>query len=162
MCYSGRATPAPSSILTVSAETLFPPVIQVEKGTTFCVDDYNESTKAATASYNFPHDTTVVTNAVTVKGTKYKKGMHVVLERDDEGIHMGEIMLILIHHSDVAYFIVGRQRAMELVGLGIHSLTDHDSNYMCVKQDDLLDYYPLMEYKLNCKSLIIFHNSLQE
>ncbi|XP_046900231.1 uncharacterized protein LOC124483728 [Hypomesus transpacificus] len=60
----------------------------VEKGTAFYVDDYNESIKAATAPYNFPHDTTVVTNAVTVKGTKYKKGMHVVLERDDEGIHM--------------------------------------------------------------------------
>ena len=97
-----------------SGGILFPPIIQVEKGTGFSVGDYNESIKEATAPFNFTHDTTVCTNAVTVKGTKYKKGMHVVLGRDDEGLHMGEIMLILIHRSNFVYFVVGKTQAVEL------------------------------------------------
>lgn len=90
--------------------------------------------------------------------------MHVVLGQDDEGLHMGEIMLILIHCSDFVYFVVGRQQAVELADLGIHCLTEEvqESNYMCVKQEDLLDYYPLMGYKLNGTYVIIFHHSLPD
>ncbi len=148
----------------LSAGSLFPPVIQVEKGTEFYPGDYNESIKVATAPFNFTHDTTVATNAVIVKGTKYKKGMHDVLGQDDEGPHMGEIKLILIHCSDFVYFVVGRQQAVELPDLGVHSLTEEvqESNFTCVKQEDLLDYYPLMGYKLNCTTVIVFHHSLTD
>ena len=87
--------------------------------------------------------------------------MYVVLGRNDEGIQMGEIKLILIHCSDFVYFVVEKQLAVELIDLGIHSLTDevHESNYTCVKQEDLLDYYLLMGYKLNGTPVIIFHLS---
>ena len=53
---------------------------------------------------------------------------------------------------------------MELADLGVHSLTEviQGSNYMCVKQEDLLDYCPLMVYKLNGTSVIIFHHSLPD
>lgn len=148
----------------IAAGSLFPPVIQVEKGTEFYPGDYNESIKVATAPFSFTHDTTVATNAVTVRGTKYKKGMHVVLGREDEGLHMGEIKLILSHRSDCVYFVVGNQQAVELADLGINSLTEvvQESNYMCVKQEDLLDYYPLMGYKLNGTLVVIFHHSLPD
>lgn len=147
----------------LSAGSLFPPVIQVERGTEFYVSDYNESIKAATAAFDFTQNDTVATNEVTVKGTKYKKGMYVVLGRDDDGLHMGGIQLILIHHNDSVYFVVERQQAVELVHLGIHCLeVVEDPNYMCVKQEDLLDYYPLVEYKLNGTSMMIFHHSFPD
>lgn len=63
------------------------------------------------------HETTAATNVVTVKGIKYRKGMNVGLGRDDEGHHMGEIKLILIHRSVLVYFVVGRQQAVELADL---------------------------------------------
>ena len=77
---------------------------------------------------------------------------------------MGEIRLILIHHSDFVYFVVRRQRAVVMPDFGIHSVTevDQDTNYMCVKQEDLLDYHPLMGYKLNGTPVIILHHSLPD
>jgi len=77
---------------------------------------------------------------------------------------MGEIKLILIHCNDSVYFVVRRQLAVELVDMGIHILTDtvQDSNYMCVKQENLLDYYPLAQYKKNDTPVIIFHHSLPD
>lgn len=51
---------------------------------------------------------------------------------------------------------------MELVDMGVHLLTeiDEESNYICVTQEDLLDYYPLVQYKMNDLPVIIFHHSL--
>lgn len=90
--------------------------------------------------------------------------MHVVLGQDDEGLHIGEIILILIHRGDCVYFIVGRQTAVDFPDLGVHSLTEvvQESGYTCVKQEDLLDYYPLMGYSLNGTSVIIIHHSLPD
>ncbi len=147
-----------------SAGTLFPPVVQVGRGDEFYAGDYNESIKAATLAFHFTHDSTVAANEVIYKGTKYKKNMYVALKQDEEGLHMGEIKLILIHCNDSVYFVVRRQQAVELVDLGIHFLTEtvQDSNYMCVKQENLLDYYPLAQYKMNDIPVIIFHHSLPD
>lgn len=87
--------------------------------------------------------------------------MYVVLGRNDEGLQMGEI---LIHCCDFVYFVVEKQLAVELVDLRVYSLTDEvlGSNYSCVRQEDLLDYYPLMGYELNGTPVLIFHHSLPD
>lgn len=76
--------------------------------------------------------------------------MYVVLRRDEGGLHVGGIKLILIHNSDIAFYVVVIQQAVELVDFGVHCLTEVDpgGNYICVRQEDLLDYYPFVEYKL--------------
>lgn len=117
----------------LSAGSHFPPVVQVEKGNEFYIDDYNESVKVATAAFNFTHNSTVAANEVIYKGTKYKKSMYVVLKQDEEGLHMGEIKLILIHFNDSVYFVVRKQQTVELVDMGIHCLIDtvQLSKYNC-------------------------------
>lgn len=89
--------------------------------------------------------------------------MYVALKQDEEGLHMGEIKLVLVHCNDSVYFVVRRQLAVELVDMDIHFLTETaQSNYMCVKQENLLDYYPFVQYKMNDLPVIIFHHSLQD
>lgn len=89
--------------------------------------------------------------------------MYVALKQDEEGLHMGEIKLILIHCND-SVFVVRRQQAVELVDMGIHFLTEtvQVSNYVCVKQENLLDCYPLAQYKMNDIPVIIFHHFLPD
>lgn len=92
--------------------------------------------------------------------------MYVSLKKDEEGLHMGEIKLTLVHCNDSVYFVVRRQQAVELVDMGIHFLMDtetiQDSNYICVKQENHLDYYPLAQYKMNDMPVIVFHHSLPD
>lgn len=45
--------------------------------------------------------------------------MYGVLGRDEAGLHVGSIELILIHLSDITNFVVEIQEAIELVDLGV-------------------------------------------
>lgn len=148
----------------LSAGSLFPPVVQVSRGDGFYAGDYNNSIQASTAAFNVIQGSTLAANEVIYKGTKYKKSMYIAIKQDDDGLHMGEIKLILIQCNDSVFFVVSRQKAVELVDKGVLLLTeiDKESNYICVKQEDLLDYYPLVQYKMNDLPVIIFHHSLSD
>ncbi len=51
------------------------------------------------------HEATLVTPAVTYKGTKYQKSMVVVLKDSDMGYTFGKIALILTN-SSIVYFVI--------------------------------------------------------
>lgn len=148
----------------LSAGNLFPPVIQVGRGNEFYTSDYNDNIKAATSAFSFTHESTVAANEVIYKGTKYKRNMYVVLNQDEKGLHIGEIQLILIHCNESVFFVVRRQQAVKLVDMGVHCIVEkvEDSNYLCVKQENLLDYYPLAQYTMNDLPVIVFHHSFPD
>lgn len=87
----------------------------MSRGDGFYAGYYNDSIQASTAAFNFTHDSTLAANEVIYKGTKYKKNMFVAIKQDDDGLHMGEIKLILIHCNDSVFFVVRRQRLWSLL-----------------------------------------------
>lgn len=138
---------------------LFPPDVLVEKAAAFFPKDYNDSIKESVLSYDFGPENTLIAHEATVKGTKYKKNMHVVIDESFEGLLIGKIIVVLIHNNSAVYFITEKCKALLLHDVGIYGLTPVQGCYCCVKQDDLVDYYPLPEYAFCDMSVIVPHHS---
>lgn len=83
----------------ISADSLFPPVIVVEKATAFFSSDYNDSIRESVANYDFGPENTLSAHEATVKGTKYQKNMYVVISKDEDGLEVGKIKMILAHKN---------------------------------------------------------------
>jgi len=143
----------------LSAGTFFPPCVSVERGTQFFSDDYNDVIIEAVAHHNFESTNTLIANEVTVKGTKYKKNMLIVIDDDDEGFVTGKIKVVLIHKDSAVYFIAEKYHALRIPDMGVYSLTLMQRSYCCINQENLLDYYPLPEYTVHGTPLIILHHS---
>lgn len=146
----------------LSAGNLFPPAMQVEKGTEFYVNDYNDMIRASVASFNFESQSAVACNSVTVKGTVYKKGMFILFGNRDEELYFGKINLVIVLHESV-YFVTKKHTFVKLRDMGIYcELGVAQEDYVCIKHEDLLDYYPLPAYKVYGLLLIVLHHSFPE
>ena len=67
--------------------------------------------------------------------------MYILLENSDEGLLMGKIMLVIIHNS--VHFVSEKHTFVKLSDTGVYcDLGVSQDNYVCIKQEDLLDYYP--------------------
>lgn len=143
----------------LSAGNLFPPLVQVEKGTDFYAEVYNDRIGASVASCLFMSQSAAACNYVTVKGTDYRRGMYILVENSDEGLLMGKIMLVIVVHNSV-YFVSEKHTFVKLSDTGAYcDLGMAQDNYVCIKQEDLLDYYPLSAYNVYDQSLIALHHS---
>ena len=141
---------------------MFPPLVQVEKETDFHIEDYNDRIRASVASCPFQSRSAVACNYVTVKGTDYRRGMYILLENSDQGLLMGEIMLVIVVHNSV-YFVSEKHTFIKLSYTGVYcDLGVAQDNYVCIKQEDLLDYYPLSAYNVYDQSIIALHHSFPE
>ena len=129
-----------------SAGELFPPSIQVDKSVEFLCTLYNREIQHAINNCKFDVKEAIVTDSVTYKGTIYKTGLFVLVRRVDEGLVVGEILLIVVHKSTV-YFIVRENKVEILAGLHVNKLTG-SLNAVCVTANSLLDYYPLPIYEV--------------
>lgn len=87
----------------LSAGNLLQLSVQVEKGSELYSDDYNEPIKESIDQFDFQPGNTLVATAITLKGTKYRKGMIVLLGSNYEGLEVGRIKLILVHQNSVVY-----------------------------------------------------------
>lgn len=126
------------------------------------MNDYNDRIRASVASYNFESESTLATNEVTVKGTVYKKGMLVLLGNNDEELQIGKIKLIIVQHDSV-YFVSEKHTFVQLRDIGVYcALGVAQQHYVCTKQDNLLDYYPLPDYKMYDMTMVVLHHSFAE
>lgn len=107
----------------LSAGNLFPPHVIVEKETEFFLNDYNDAIRDSVVHLNAQSTNTVVTHEVTVKGTKYRKNMFIVICRSDEGLIFGQIKLILIK-ADSVNFVTQNYQSVNLTDQGLHCLAD--------------------------------------
>ena len=86
--------------------------------------------------------------------------MFILIDDDDEGLVVGKIKVILVHRDSAVNFITEKYLAVRLPNMGVHCLTLSQKSYCCVNQDNLLDYYPLPEYIVGGKALIVLHHSV--
>lgn len=143
----------------LNAGNLFPPAVGVKKAAEFFPTDYNHSIRESVSSFDFGPDNTFIAHEATVKGTKYKKNMLVVINESSEGLVMGKIIVVLIHNGSAVYFVTKKCQALLLHDIGVYGLTPIQECYCCVKQDNLVDYYPLPEYALCDMSIVVPHHS---
>ena len=148
----------------LSTGYLFPPLVQVQGGVDFYADTYNLKITESVKNFNFQPWDTVAVNEVTYKGTKYKYNMLVVIGVNEEGIVFGRIKLVLIYLGSQVYFVTEKHQSNCLIDQGIHCLNKEStvSNYVCVSQEKLADYYPLPEYKLCGLSVVALHHSIPQ
>ena len=143
----------------LSAGVLFPPTVTLHKGVEFYVESRSEEIKRALVSFNFRPDNTLVSYSVTVKGTNYKKGLYLVLHRDDSGLVFGEIMEVLVQNEIEVFFIVKAFQSVFQFGLNVHCL-DKSGEIECCKFDSLIDYYPLPGYEMKGQLYIPLHHAV--
>lgn len=82
-------------MLAISSQQL----LQWKRLQSFFPRDYNHDIRQSILSFNFGPDNTLIAHEATVKGTKYKKNMIVVLNENSEGFVMGKIIVVLVHNS---------------------------------------------------------------
>lgn len=140
----------------LNAGNLFPPAVGVEKAAEFFPTDYNHSIRNLASSFDFGPDNTLIAHEATVKGTKYKNNVLVVINENSEGLVMGKIIVVL---GSAVYFVIKKCKALFLHDTGVYSLTPIQECYCCVKHDDLADYYPLPEYALFDMPIVVPHHS---
>lgn len=146
----------------LGAGSMFPPVVQIQKGVEFYIDDYSDRIREAVASYNFDSQSTVACNEITVKGTLYRKGMFVLLEKHDDELYAGRIILVVVVHESV-YFVAEKHTFAKLRDIGVYcELGVAQDDYLCVNQEHLLDYYPLPTYEVFDLLLIALHHAFPE
>lgn len=92
-----------------------------------------------------------------MKETIYTKNLCVVVAKDNDGIVFGRIKFI--HNGSGVYFLTEQRHSVLLVDQGIQRLNDPDPKYHCISHSNLLDYYPLPDYRILGLSLIALHHS---
>ncbi len=95
---------------------------------------------------------------MTYKGTKYSKGLVVVVEHTWETLVFGKISLILSDEKNV-YFVVLMHHSVLLLDLGVYYLVS-DDKYAFINADSLQDYYPLPVYKIKDLPTVCLHHSV--
>ncbi len=119
------------------------PSVLFDKGTAFYVNDYSDKIRQAVVGLNLEFIDTVASHAVTVKGTLYKKGLYILLGKTEEEFEVGKIELVIVHHGSVS-FISEKYLFVKLSGIRVYCvLGTAQEQFVCVRHEDLLDYYPL-------------------
>lgn len=143
----------------LSAGNLFPPTFAVDRATEFFLNDYNDAIRESVSSYDFQPANTLIAHEASVKGTKYRKNMLVIIGEGSEGLEIGKIVKIVLHNNSEVYFITEKHKALYIHNMGIYCLTPIQSCYCCITLDSLLDYYPLPEYKMHGMTIVVLHHS---
>lgn len=91
------------------------------------MNDNNDKMKKSVASFDFESK---ATNQVTVKGTLFKKGMFVLLGKDEE-LHVGRIKLIIVNH-DCVYFVLRETHICAIKGYRCPLLIRNNPRALCL------------------------------
>ena len=88
----------------------------------------------------------IMTYCINIDGTMYKKGMYVLLEKEDTDIIAGKIDVIIVKHPQLVYFVVTKYRCMAAPSLGLQIVQENALGKACVPQSKLIDFLPLYTY----------------
>lgn len=65
----------------------------------------------------------------------------------DDGLVAGTIKLVLVHQGSFVHFVIQEYQAVLVPNMGVYSFAATE-RMCCVKHENLLDYYPLPEYRV--------------
>ncbi|CAK8689047.1 unnamed protein product [Clavelina lepadiformis] len=97
---------------------------------------------------------------IVFKGTEYAIGKHVVLEKLDDELLLGEIVLFFVK-ANVIYALVTKHTAVLLPQYGAFELQRSASaDYKCIDLCDIYSFYPLHCYVVNDAKIFVLKHAL--
>ncbi|XP_071847914.1 uncharacterized protein [Apostichopus japonicus] len=135
---------------------LFPEQIQLLKEMPFHVDLYSlQIRQAIFESQMAETEGCSVSDEVLMFGTKYKKGMFLLLAGDNGTIKFASLLLVLLSQGCV-YFVVRNHSHHYLSDYGIYEIDTslNESVVTCVPFKIILDHYPLLGYRVNGVTMV--------
>ncbi|CAM1294702.1 Uncharacterised protein g1088 [Pycnogonum litorale] len=135
------------------AGSFFPDETDMKRSIPLHLDTYSEAIQDTLQVFGLtPEDQ--VSYDITYRGTTYKKGNFLVVRKEEDMLLFGEIIFMIKSQTEVYYLLRAHQSVYNF-DLHVYLLTCNDRhNYMCLKNTDLLDYYPLCAYG-NKKNVMI-------
>ena len=104
---------------------------------------------------------TQVSDTVTMRGTCYKRDMVVIMDREDNTLILGQIVLIIVDEVSL-HFLVKKRSGRPRPSLGIYILEQPVIPMYCVPYSRLLDHSPLSVCSMSGSSCIVIkHEPLQ-
>ena len=84
------------------------------------------------------------------------------MKKNDDGFVFGRIELMLIQNCLEVYFVMEKCQSVPLVELGLHALVlqTEQTQMVCIKAEDLLDYYPLPAYRFHSVRVLSLHHAV--
>lgn len=146
----------------LGAGSLFPSELTFANGIEFHVESFNADIQCAVRNLHFTNNNTIMSNTVTYRGTVYKHGMFVLLEETEDGFVVAKLFCMLVFEGSILFCVVRKYDCIESVDSGSYYLVLNDSEHVvvCINANDLLDFYPLNEYKKVNFSRIVLHHAV--
>lgn len=145
----------------LSSGSLFLPAVQaIGDANEYDEQLYNGLIQESVRTAGFTKETVSEVSAVVYKGTKYSKGLVVVMGHNEHGYVFGKISVILISHNKQVHFVLDMLPSVLLVDLGLHCLQKSEKRFKCVHADSLCDYYPLPMYYVSGLTVVSLHHSI--
>jgi len=139
---------------------LFSDDVVVDNGTLFHPQLYARTICEAVKILDTDTNQYTVTDEVCIFGTNYKKDMFIIVQIDgSEEWTFARILLALVNQGKVN-FVAKRYKSTFVAEYGIYEVTDTDidTSVVCVNYDKLLDYYPLLSYKVTGLTFVTLKN----
>lgn len=131
---------------TASQGSLFQSQLSCESSLPYCDGVLSGTIESAVQEAEIVTSCISMTYKVTVKGTRYDRGMFLMVGKDnDDKLQAGEIELVLIAAPDTVIFVVSVYQCQPIPGTGLQQLFNSDQK-RCVSHNKLLDYCPLHAY----------------
>ena len=138
---------------------VFPDDVIVKKGALFHQTLYATNIQTAVHHLNVGTKQYVVTDEVSVFGTRYKKGMYLMARTGETDWTFGKMLFSLVFEEEVN-FVVRLCESCYLADYGIYEVRNVDiaSSVVCVTYSNLVDYYPLSSYRKGRSHFITLKN----
>ncbi|XP_052130221.1 uncharacterized protein LOC127751151 [Frankliniella occidentalis] len=100
---------------------------------------------------------------LTVKGTEYAKGDIVVLSQDSYecNVQLGRIILLLLDCDQNVYFVCEKLQTLFRPRQRLYILGEC-KGYACVKQDELLSFYPMKSHRVAGHQLVKLKHAIMQ
>jgi hypothetical protein len=139
----------------------FPNETDIRKSVPCYVDAYGELIQAAMSTHNFSPDDHISYDVIH-RGTSYKKGQFVIIEQRDLNLVFGEIVFSVLRGDDLFFLLRVHQAEFDFTLHLFEILLNDQDQYLCVKQNTLLDYCPLQTYARNGSRFIALKHGVVE
>ncbi|XP_030833875.1 uncharacterized protein LOC764597 isoform X1 [Strongylocentrotus purpuratus] len=136
---------------------LFPDSVKADRGTEFDPSLYATNIQRAVHSRPILQQNCEASDEVTVFGTRYRKGMYVVVKHAKSWT-FACILLVLVS-GETVNFVARQCQYTYHIKYGLYEVySDSNSNVVCIEFKGLADYFPLTAYRIRGSEMITLKN----
>lgn len=136
---------------------LFPDSVKADRGTEFDPSLYATNIQRAVHSRPILQQNCEASDEVTVFGTRYRKGMYVVVKHAK--LWTFACILLVLVSGETVNFVARQCQYTYHYKYGLYEVySDSNSNVVCIEFTGLADYFPLTAYRIRGSEMITLKN----